>query len=649
MSAIHIHHCRLRLVRHGGWSWGPDPRTLLQAAIRALPALLAAALEGLWQEEDEREITTPVRLRLTVRQGDLLAAHAGFSGQGPPPAGSPAAELARRLAASLAVVLAGELPPERRGGEEPAPGSIATPDSHRMGALLPAGVSLSSLLRAWRDRGDLATRLALLSETALESWVEALFREGAQGGDSSVFPSTWAAEPAEEASRPGLKTGATHRAPSEISQSQVPAETTEGSPGFQAREVKAPSPLRHPAEDRAAAFRTWLMSTVEAAARRPAPSPESRPAALSPIPFPVSASPETPGPHPTAAAPSARPMPQRDAEVHVASALPFLMLGPLSRTGYLETLAATFAAAGLLGDLPLFAAALAAKALPPPERGWRRTPAAANAAAVCAGLLDPVSGEDLAGLARRASACLEPLAADLTASLLAGHEPGRPLLLAAAGEGLLLAEADGIFPIAWASGFEGLSPALTRLRDETLLVPAGIATPALLRAIDAGGHRFVTAAPPTRGEPWRPLRLPGGPGGDRAWTNGLAAPGLARQAARLAVAEDGARRLWHALAVERPSLPPAAGPALDRHLTLAAGVALGTLAWTLWRDREPVDPVLALERFGDLEARVRFHAQSVHVLLPLGRRHRDLSTHRLLEPIRDAVWLGGRVLELEGG
>jgi hypothetical protein len=628
MSAIRIHRCRLRLVRHGGWSWGPDLRALLQAALRALPALLAAALEGLWTaDEDDREIVAPVRLRVRLRAGELLLAHAGFSGQGPPPAGSPAAEIARRMAASLAVALAVELPRERNGGEEPpgllgspqAPGSIAAPHDRRMEALLATDLSLLRLLRAWQDRGDLAARLALLSEVALETWVEGLLREDLEAGHS--FPSSF---------EPGTAEPAGDLAPL-------------GEAG-----------------DRAVALRAWLMSAVEAGDRRgievePPTAARlrrgSRPIFQSSLPIaaPAPVSLKARRPRPAATASSVRPMPWRDADVHIPFALPFLLLGPLSRTGFLETLAATFAAAGLLGDLPLFAAALAYKVLPPPERGWRRTPEAMGAAAACTGLLDPVSGEDLSGLSRRASECLEPLAADLATSLLAGHEPGRPLLLAAAGDGLLLAEVDGVFPIAWASGFEGLSPVLARLRDETLLVPTGIATSSLLREIDALGHRFVTAAPPTRGEPWRPLRLPGGYHRDRVWTNDPAVPGLARQAAGLAVAEEGARRLWQALGVERPILPAATDPAFDRHLTLAAGVALGTLAWTLWREREPVDPILALERFGDLDARVRFREHSVHVVLPLGRRHHDLFEHRLLEPVRDAVWLGGRVLEFGGG
>jgi hypothetical protein len=633
VAEILIHRCRLRVVRHGGWSWGPDPRGLLQAAVRALPALLAAALEGLYPGDDEREIAAPVRLRLRVGRSELLAALAGLPPGGSPLPGDAAPALALKLRAALAEALGTE-PPSGPPAIESPPALLPEAIEEETETAPPSSIlSLGGLLRSWRDSGGLAPRLALLSERVLDAWRVSLQREAERSGRAPL---------SSEAGERLL------RAAAGLATAWPAAEE----------------------EDRAAALRVWLAAAVELSARcgiaaghpaveralaaacpeiagRLIPPAEKETPARDPGP------PRAPGAGPapfvlgTGAAalpegPASIPWRSVDAEVHVDSALPFLLLGPLSRTGYLETLAALLPGA----DLPLFAAALAYKVLPPPERGWRRQPAAARAAAAFAGLAEPAPESALSDLARRASPCFEPLNAGLAAPLLAGHEPGRPLLIAAAGGGLLLAEADGVFPIAWADGLDGLRPVLSRLRDETFLVPAEAAAPGLLRRLDRDGCRFVTPAVPTRGEPWRPLRLPAG---GRVWSNDPARPGLARQAVGLETAAEGARRLWQALAADRPSAPRAADPSFDRHLTLAAAVALGTLAWTLWREREPVDPVLALERFGDLDARVLFRARSVHVLLPMGRRHGDLFQHRLLEPVRDAVWLGGRVLEFGGG
>src|SRR4051812_46214950 len=205
MSTIHIHRCHLRLVRHDGWSWGPEPRALLQAALRALPALLAAALAGLWPEEDEREIVAPVRLRVRLRASELLAAQAGFSAEGPPPAGSPAAEIVRQLAASLTAALGHELPQERESGGEPAPGLLGASEEPYPIAAVP---SLGRLLRAWSERGALAPRLALLSEASLAAWVEALLRESAEPGGAL---GTSSAEPAAARQRATELRGRRHR------------------------------------------------------------------------------------------------------------------------------------------------------------------------------------------------------------------------------------------------------------------------------------------------------------------------------------------------------------------------------------------------------------------------------------------------------
>ena len=71
MDAIRIRHCRLRVVRHGGWSWGADPRRLVDQVTQRLPAWLAQALAE--QLADcPPDLTMPqLRLRIPVRMSEL--------------------------------------------------------------------------------------------------------------------------------------------------------------------------------------------------------------------------------------------------------------------------------------------------------------------------------------------------------------------------------------------------------------------------------------------------------------------------------------------------------------------------------------------------------------------------------------------------
>ena len=197
-----------------------------------------------------------------------------------------------------------------------------------------------------------------------------------------------------------------------------------------------------------------------------------------------------------------------------------------------------------------------------------------------------------------------------------------------------------MFPLAWTDTAAGLLPAWRMCGSPPVLVaPAALGA---LRGLTAAGATFVVATPPGRGERWR--RLPP----HRLWTNGDD-PALARHAAGYQQATDLAAGLVRALATERAAVPLAAGAALGRSLLLAAGLGLGTLAWTLWREREPTDPLLALERFADLSALVSFEPHRVRVRLPLGPRHADLSAHGLLADVPGVPWLGGRVVEFSGG
>jgi hypothetical protein len=271
---------------------------------------------------------------------------------------------------------------------------------------------------------------------------------------------------------------------------------------------------------------------------------------------------------------------------------------------------------------------------------------------VFAGVEEPVAEPELTELARKVSDHLSPLNAVLADTLIVGHSPNQPLLLQRANvgkeSGLLLADVEGIFPIAWSIALEGLFPSLVRLETGILLIPEATADPALLAKLDASGLHFITDAPPTRHESWQPLR---GASGERWWTNDLdTSPAvLIQKAQHVANASEETESLWRALAIERPCVSSGADAALECSLTLAASLALGTIAWELWCERESVVPLLALERFRDLDAHVRFDDRSVRVRLPLGRRYQDLNEHRLLADVYNVPWLGERVLQFSGG
>jgi hypothetical protein len=215
----------------------------------------------------------------------------------------------------------------------------------------------------------------------------------------------------------------------------------------------------------------------------------------------------------------------------------------------------------------------------------------------------------------------------------------RPLLLVAAGDDRLLVEVDGLFPMAWSSGLNATLAGCTA----PIVVSVAAADSALLADLHARGLRFITDAPPTRGEHWRRLRH-----GRPLWSNDSHAADdvLARTAAALDVEED-VVRLVGMLAARRASAFDETG-ALDRSLALAAGAALGDLAWTLWREREPTSPELALLRFRDLSATIRVLDDSVEVRLPRGPRQRDLERNTFLGEYH-APWLAGRALMVSSG
>jgi hypothetical protein len=633
---ITIHRCTLRVVRHGGWSWGPELRSVVQAATRVLPMLLARRLETLFAENADGEISAPVVLQLPTKLVDLaeVAAEVRL-------AGLENALLEQEKTATLdglleraVAVLSAQLRAVRF-----TPGAKAeVPDAPESPVEISPNGDQPSLVRVllnWRARGSLPALLRAFSVPALEAWDRGLRLLSLDAHPSS--------EPA---------------------QSQLDAllativRALDGTPAEQLlQEDSAPSLLR------AARLRRRLIAAVEIAARfqsspashavqaaidRVLPLPEETPiqeVALSPPDVKVAARRQhkAPSPPPHAVA-AALPPSERSAEVRECAALPFLLLGPLSQIGVLDVLGAAFDAAQRSHELPIFAAGLALKVLPPPERGWRHRPDQLATAAAFAGL--PNFPVELPGLADQLlDDVLSPIESAIARAVIEAHTPGKPLVAQRVDGGVLIADSEGLFPIACCAT-ETLPRVIAGLTDQ-VFIPSDSADPKLLASLDRAGLRFVTDAPPTRGESFR--RLAGAPS-DHFWTNDADAPDaeLCTLARPLPNFADELAETWRSLTTERACAPRPRHAALDRTLALLAGVALAFIAWALWRTRETAHPRLTLLRFRDFDARVDFRDRAVEVKLPLGRRHQDLRTHRLLDDVAAVPWLAGRALWFAG-
>lgn len=652
MPDVMIRHCMLRIVRRGGWGWPASRQTLTDGAVRVLPELIAQRL-ALWLHNDDMEIASPVRVDVPLTSSELLNI-LGTNGTGGEFGHVTQSAFGARLADAIDRAIQPHLPPGRRimsrsrsADDPPRDGNERRPDpSLPQGEDVPGSVGKESdpgggdrlaveagatlrLLLDWRDRGELGLFLLALSEPTLEHWLTAV--RSMSVIRSPATPESVATQDIERVveSIRGAMGKPMDRATNLRYRIIVAVEMVHrlGLPPNDARVLQAmdrtlpsdgPNGSLISADDPASAEHTasQLRATKRSVGRTKLPTRRGR------------------------------------ADLHIDCALPFLMLGPLSRIGFLQALAAAFEAAGLAEDLPAFAGALAYKALSPPQYGWNRGRDSIAAASAFAGLDGPVPEPAMLRLARLAHDFVTPLNAAITRSLLVQpHDDGALLLCRVeqgTGGGLLLVDPQGIFTVTWGEDLDALSWALDQCDTRVLLIDRDTADPSLLAALNRRNLRFVTEAPPTRKESWRAVR---GRGSRRWWTNDSAGAeiSLARHGRLLAGAVERTRALWRALAVERPAIPLADDPTLERVLTLTAAVALGQIAWDLWRNRERTDPLLTIERFGDLSARVKIDQRTVRVVLPLGRRSTDLAEHGFLKDVAAVPWLGGRVVTFGQG
>jgi hypothetical protein len=234
----------------------------------------------------------------------------------------------------------------------------------------------------------------------------------------------------------------------------------------------------------------------------------------------------------------------------------------LSRIGYLDALTAVADAAQVPAAARLVATGLAGKVLPPPERGWRRQHAEADAVAAVAGI--PRRDVDAVVQALRADA--ESLVPPLTSALIALYAAGRSaadeVTVTASPNGVMCGEAAGALPIAWLPDMEELEAVVDQLGRPPVVE----------------GDLF-----------------------------GLLVEQLAA----------------------RSAFPHVELPDLERHVGAAVGTALGSLAQELWGADVANAPLLALERFADLEVELRLD-DVLAVAIPRGQRWLDLGRAGLL-------------------
>lgn len=621
MPDVVIQRCTLRVVRRGGWSWGADPKRLVRDAIDAIPILIAERLAELLKERlGDLEVTQPIRIRVPVRLDEL--------------------HTDRRLGSTMTT--RGRLRWSREiddalrealSGLETAVDTPAEPNATEVTRtrrqLASVERVLGEALVAWRRTGLLAFLVAIVPGETLQHWMRIL---------AVAHPDI--AEPA----NPVVVGPRASRDSASIPGTNVSDDTS------LAAELLAMadrlSSVTATEKSGGGSVRSEDSASVAGHARASAPNAHGRYR-------PRSSDEASMGARTAEAAMAARKVPPPstsraivDADATVPSALPWLLLVPLDRFGYLRVLRASLAVADVMDRGFVFGAALALKLTGMGDRAWQKTSDAEHLAMVMAARQRAVSANELHQFAHRFASHGMLTDAQIAHSVCAGRTKHQPWLLARVRpQSFALIDPEGLFPAWWGLDAAASVAALQSVGPSEVVVVDEEPDAKLCRLLAIQRIPFATRSRPGRDESWSRVAS------TDWWSNEPRSfSGPARRL--IAGTDDGldrARALCEEFGSRRIARPLDPDDRFEHSLSLAASVALGTIAWELWHTRESTDPLLALERLGDLDARVRFTQRSVRVIVPLGRRHRDLLDAGLLADVHDVPWLDGRTLEFSGG
>lgn len=597
------------MLRHGGWSWGADPRRLVDQVTQRLPAWLMQALAGQLADCPPDLTIQRLRLRIPVRMSEL---HDWPSNYEERDGNAMAGDLAQRARIFLAAALQDIPRVQPTAHNEPAPVG-----AQRAAIDEVSPTAVVDTLTAWQLSGELPRMLATADGATLRVWARVMLEELAAAGNIREH---FAGSLASLVERIEALLKASDTSAASLAQELVrivaarsaPQADAAAEPVARGNEPDSPqTPLEDSARD------DGRLGRVEPGTNHP-PVIRRR-------------------------VPPARQA--RREPVAVESVLPFMVMGILSRRNYFEGLRAALVCSDLLVQSGCFAAALTYKLSPPPNRGWDRSAATRRLAAAMCGLDEPPDNSTMDGFLRGLSTVCAPLDASLwPANRATRKQPG---ILVEKLEGALWAVVDiaSSQPLGWFASREDVLRVADLLPGRLWWLAPGAADSDLPEALARRNLRAVALGVQPRVAGWLSA-------GDALSTN---EPLLRRRAAELWRVFDEARQLLavtHSEFIElRPLVLPARGPtrpAAEFSITLAVCSALGELADTLWRGREPTQPLLALRRFADLGGTVSVEEGRVLVRPALGRRFMDLSEHGLLRDIIGIPWWPGRRVEFAG-
>lgn len=618
MQELRIRQCRLRVTRHGGWSWGNDRQRLIEMASEQLPALIAELLEQLsLANQDDVHIE---KLSLRLRGGADILSSERVSAET-----SVTEQWRGSLVQQLREQIASESPSLLLTQADAQSGSV---ESSSLAGKAPSNVE--QLLTLWRNQGSLTRHLQRFTLQALalweQSWLSIRRRhapqlEGPHAGLDNQADALLRILPSYGDGPKGVRQARLH----------LLAELDFHCAGnLSADEAETQLDLCLPLVSHAS-------TTTDNEMREEAIARDE----IAPVHTPRSKSNDRPyTPRFEKQSPLTPLYDVNDIDTHVASALPYLILGTLHHLGYLQAAYATLESGAALAQAHCLSSALAIKLLPTDME--MDLQARRHVITTFSLREQPPAPQAYAGFESAIGSALSAADACIYSGLLAGHPAGTPLLIHKRNPGWTLFDTQGMFPLAVVAGEEELKDLLEPYSNPIVMLPRDSLSQPLLETIAAAGGTFLTDAIPARGDPWIAV--------DRArrFHTRHERPVARSLIRRFDVCAAAAMTLLEGHLSARRLLPehPLAG--LDVSTELAACTGLADLAYLLWGDREASHPLLAFQRLHDLEARVRVDAERIRVSLALGQRYFDLRDKGVLRDLAGVLWFGGRTLVFNG-